>query len=204
MKRLILGFLSLLTVGQMALVALPVGAQTSGQIESDPLKLLQQTNVQQGGAAEAGRQLPLVIGRIIRTILGLLGIIFLVLMVYAGFLWMTARGDSKKVDQAKQLITGAIIGVIIISSAYAITAWVLTAATGTNLVSSEEESSGEEESGGGEKKASGESCVADEDCASDTCAFSLGQCSNDADVECFDDTDCSGGTCEGATDKKCD
>ena len=127
MKRLILGFLSLLTVGQMALVALPVGAQTSGQIESDPLKLLQQTNVQQGGAAEAGRQLPLVIGRIIRTILGLLGIIFLVLMVYAGFLWMTARGESDPVDKAKDIIRQSIIGIIIIFLAYALTGFIINA-----------------------------------------------------------------------------
>ncbi len=85
--------------------------------------------------AAAGNSIPkkeiaTIIGRILRTALGFVGTLFLLLMVYAGFLYMTAAGDSKKVDQAKQLITGAIIGVIIIASAYAITGFVLTAATG--------------------------------------------------------------------------
>jgi hypothetical protein len=124
MKRLILGFLTLLTMGQMALVAMPVGAQ---EIEDDPLKLLEETDIQQGGAAEAGSQLPLVIGRIIRTILGLLGIIFLVLMVYAGFLWMTARGESDPVDKAKDIIKQSIIGIIIIFVAYALTGFIINA-----------------------------------------------------------------------------
>jgi hypothetical protein len=70
------------------------------------------------------------IGRILRVATGLVGTIFLVLMIYAGFLWMTARGDSKKVEQAKQLIMGAIIGTIIVASAYAITSFVLNAASG--------------------------------------------------------------------------
>lgn len=124
MKKLILGFLSLLTMGQMALVALPAGAQT---IESDPLKLLEQTGVQQGSAQDAGKQLPIMIGRIIRTLLGLLGIIFLVLIVYAGFLWMTARGESDPVDKAKDIIKQAIIGIIIVFVAYALTGFIINA-----------------------------------------------------------------------------
>lgn len=124
MKRLLLGFLALLTFGQMALVALPVSAQ---QIEDNPLNLLQQTNLQQGSAADAGKQLPAMIGRIIRTLLGLLGIIFLVLMVYAGFLWMTARGESDPVDKAKDIIKQAIIGIIIVMVAYALTGFIINA-----------------------------------------------------------------------------
>ena len=124
MKRIILGFLTLLTAGQMALVALPVGAQTPGQIQDDPLKGLEATKLG-GDPATAGTQLPLLIGKIIRTILGLLGIIFLVLMVYAGFLWMTARGESDAVDKAKDIIKQAIIGVIIVFLAYALTGFVI-------------------------------------------------------------------------------
>lgn len=74
------------------------------------------------------KDLAVVIGNLVATALRLVGMLFLVLMIYAGFLWMTARGDSKKVDQAKQLITGAVIGVLIISMAYAITIFVLSAA----------------------------------------------------------------------------
>ena len=135
MKRLILGFLTLLTAGQMALVALPAGAQTPGQIQDDPLKGLSETKLG-GDPSQAGTQLPQTIGKIIRTILGLLGIIFLVLMVYAGFLWMTARGESDPVDKAKDIIRQSIIGIIIIFLAYALTGFIINAVvnatTGTN------------------------------------------------------------------------
>ena len=64
---------------------------------------------------------------VINAILGLLGIIFLVLTLYAGFLWMTAAGNDDQVGKAKSILTAAIIGIIIIVAAYAITNFVLTA-----------------------------------------------------------------------------
>lgn len=70
--------------------------------------------------------LPTTIGKIIGVALSLLGVIFLVLMIYGGFLWMTARGDGGQVDKAKGMITTAIVGLIIVLSAYAITYFVIT------------------------------------------------------------------------------
>ena len=66
------------------------------------------------------------IGMILGTALSLVGVVFLVLMVYGGFLWMTSAGDSEKVKKAKGLITSAIIGIIIIASGYIITNFILT------------------------------------------------------------------------------
>lgn len=68
--------------------------------------------------------LPGAIGRIIGAVLSLLGVIFLILMIYGGFIWMTARGNETKVTEAKDLITSALIGLIIVLAAYAITAFV--------------------------------------------------------------------------------
>ena len=65
------------------------------------------------------------IGQIIGVALSLLGVIFLILMIYGGFLWMTARGDGGQIDKAKGLMTAAIIGLIIVLSAYAITYFVM-------------------------------------------------------------------------------
>jgi len=61
------------------------------------------------------------IASLIAAALTLLGIIFLVLVVYAGFLWMTAAGNSENVEKAQKIITMAIIGLVIVISAYAIT-----------------------------------------------------------------------------------
>ncbi len=70
------------------------------------------------------------IGRIINIFLGFLGVIFLVLLLYAGFLWMTAQGDPKTVEKAKNILKQAVIGLVIIASAWAITTFVLNALSG--------------------------------------------------------------------------
>jgi len=46
------------------------------------------------------------------------------LVIYGGFLWMTARGNEQQVTKAKDLIISAVIGLVIVLAAYAITAYV--------------------------------------------------------------------------------
>lgn len=64
------------------------------------------------------------VGGIVGLILSFIGIIFLVLTVYAGFLWMTAQGNSGQVEKAKDLLINAIIGLVIVSAAYSITMFI--------------------------------------------------------------------------------
>jgi Zn-dependent protease with chaperone function len=66
------------------------------------------------------------IPRIINVILGLLGTVATVLMVYAGFSWMTAAGNDDKIETAKKTIFAAVLGLIIIMMSYAITRFVTT------------------------------------------------------------------------------
>ncbi|MEK7665517.1 MAG: hypothetical protein AAB337_01405 [Patescibacteria group bacterium] len=72
------------------------------------------------GTSGGPQSLTTTIGTIISTVLGLLGIIFLILAVYAGFLWMTSQGSEEKVKKAQQILTSSIIGLIITLAAYAI------------------------------------------------------------------------------------
>ncbi len=65
-----------------------------------------------------------IVGAIIGTFLSLLGVIFLILIIYGGFIWMTSTGNEIKVLKAKKVITQAVIGLIIILSAYSITSFV--------------------------------------------------------------------------------
>jgi len=69
--------------------------------------------------------IPTVAGGIIKIFLSILSIIFIALMLYGGYLWMTARGNQEQVTKAKELITSAVIGLIIVIAAYAITYFVL-------------------------------------------------------------------------------
>lgn len=65
------------------------------------------------------------IAAVIQTALSFLGVVFLLLIIYGGYLWMTARGNETQVEKAKDLLTAAIIGLIIVVSAYAISYFVM-------------------------------------------------------------------------------
>lgn len=65
------------------------------------------------------------VSNFIAIILGLVGVIFLALIIYGGFLWMTAAGNEKQVETAKNIISRAAIGLIIIVLAYAITFFII-------------------------------------------------------------------------------
>lgn len=64
-------------------------------------------------------------GKFIKAFLSLLGVMFLILMLYAGYNWMIAHGDEQKVTKAKDTLRTSIIGLAIILSAYAIYSFVL-------------------------------------------------------------------------------
>lgn len=76
-----------------------------------------------------------IIGRIIQIALSFLGVIALILVMYAGFLWATSNGEEDKVNQAKKILSNAIVGLVIILSAWGIATFVLSQlgkATGVN------------------------------------------------------------------------
>jgi len=71
-----------------------------------------------------------IIGNVIFALLSFSGILLLGIMLYAGFLWMTAGGDTDQIKKARQYIQNAIIGLIIITASYAIVNFVLTQLSG--------------------------------------------------------------------------
>ena len=104
-------------VAILTMVLLPAAVHGQGTIDNagSNLDIL-------GGFLGGGVQgdLPTVVGIAIRTGLSLVGMIFFILMFYAGYLWMTARGESDQVDKAKKIIIASSIGLVIVVSAYAI------------------------------------------------------------------------------------
>ena len=66
-----------------------------------------------------------IVGQFLKVFIGFLGIVLLVVIIYGGFLWMTAGGDETQVQKAKAWILNGIIGLIIVLLAYAITNFVV-------------------------------------------------------------------------------
>lgn len=62
-----------------------------------------------------------IIALLIKVVLGFLAIIFLVLMILAGFKWMTAAGNEDQVKKAQATIKMAVIGLLIVLAAYGVT-----------------------------------------------------------------------------------
>ncbi|MFH1522453.1 MAG: hypothetical protein ABIE43_01380 [Patescibacteria group bacterium] len=74
-----------------------------------------------------------IVSIVIQIALSFLGVIFLVLMIYAGYLWMTARGNEEQATKARNIITAAVIGLVIVLMAYAISYLVIDKIGGTTL-----------------------------------------------------------------------
>lgn len=92
----------------LALGGLDTTAKGAGYVEKDLLKI--------GGNA-------------VNIILSFVGVLFLIMMIVGGFMWMTSSGNPGTPEKpgrtmkAQRLITAGVIGLVIVLSAYAITAW---------------------------------------------------------------------------------
>jgi len=63
--------------------------------------------------------------KIVQWALGFLGLIAVIMIMYGGFVWMTAAGNTDKVDKAKKIIIRAVIGLVIVLLAWAITLFIM-------------------------------------------------------------------------------
>lgn len=77
-----------------------------------------------GGFADATEtSLASNLGLIVNVILSLLGVMFVILIIFAGVKWMTAGGNEKQIEEAQKKISNTVIGLLIVIAAYSI--WTL-------------------------------------------------------------------------------
>lgn len=82
--------------------------------------------VNSSGKAVESKDIAVLIGEIAQIFLIFLGVIFLVLFVYAGILWMTAAGNDEKISKSKSIMASAAIGLFFVLAASAITYFVMS------------------------------------------------------------------------------
>jgi len=90
-----------------------------------------------------------IIVKVIRVALGFLGIIAVAIFLYGGWLWMTSGGNEEKIGKAKKTLINAIIGIIIIMSAFIIVNFILNMLEGGDGIGSGPPTSRPPSSGGG-------------------------------------------------------
>ena len=64
--------------------------------------------------------------RVITVLLGFLGIIAIIIILWGGFRWMTSAGSEEKVAEAKKILTAGIIGLVIIFISFALASFVIS------------------------------------------------------------------------------
>lgn len=80
----------------------------------------------QGGTTD----IPTIIGGITSALIGFIGVLLFLYLLYGGFLWMTSQGEKPKVEAAQGVIKNAVIGMIIIALSYAIATFVIDQLSG--------------------------------------------------------------------------
>jgi hypothetical protein len=106
-----------------------VKVQAAGKITDAKNNVTVTSKIGYGDKGLENTNLQSIVGAIIRGVLTLVGALFLVLIVYGGYNWMVDRGDSERVKIAKDTITRAIVGLIIVMGAYVITGFILSRLT---------------------------------------------------------------------------
>lgn len=140
LKKILSAFLVLLTLCVFGFACLRPTLATESSTIWESI-----TDEEEGGLKEIGstvfgnetpkNTIPEIIARIVKYLLTFLGVIFITLIVYGGFVYMTAMGASDKVENAKNIIISASVGLAIILASYSFTYFILdslTKATGTN------------------------------------------------------------------------
>ena len=117
MKKL---FLLALSICILFIPLLFVSASTSSTGLGAAMGKLKNTTQGSGLSSD----LETTLGAVIQGALSLVGTVFLILTVYAGVLWMTARGDDAQVEKSTKIIRASVIGLFLTLSAYAITFYI--------------------------------------------------------------------------------
>lgn len=79
-----------------------------------------------GFGANAPQTPEVIVANIVKVIIGFIGMLLVILILYGGFLWMTSAGNEQKIDKAKEILKNSIIGLLITMIAYSIAFWVST------------------------------------------------------------------------------
>lgn len=83
------------------------------------------------------------VGRILNGVIGISGLIFLIMFVYSGLLFLIAGGEEGPIKKAKSIMTYSVIGIVVIAGAYIIVNTIFQAITTSNpLIAPAEKSVG--------------------------------------------------------------
>jgi len=128
-KKIVLGVLVVGTVLLPLKLALATDLQLDGtsnfNVQSNSVLQTIKDNTKLGGYDNVASQGPIeTTALIVNFLLGLLGSIALALTVYAGYIWLIARGDESEIERAKAILVGSVTGMLLVLSSYTVLGYV--------------------------------------------------------------------------------
>src|SRR3989338_5800157 len=115
-----------------------------------------------------------IIGRVLGAALSLVGVIFFLLMLYGGIMWMTARGNEQQTGKALSTMVSAAIGLAIVLASYLLVSFLFQAVGATETASACADP----------LVGLGQSCTDNADCPSETTCGSSSICVSASDSLC--------------------
>jgi type IV secretory pathway VirB2 component (pilin) len=109
--------------------AAPTGTSTgNGTPSTSTTALTNPIGTKICAATESGQQcIQHVLGSVIKTAMGIVGSIALLMAVWGGFLWLTSMGNESRVETGKKTLIWSILGLVLIFGAYALTNYIFSA-----------------------------------------------------------------------------
>lgn len=92
----------------------------SNAFASDSIPQLRPENTSGANPVDLEQSVSGIVGTILNFVFFGIGIAALLYLLWAGYKYITAGGDTKKAGEARQAILNAVIGIAIVVSAYAI------------------------------------------------------------------------------------
>lgn len=110
----------------LILVQVFLSSPVSAQLLNNTAGLDSMTIETKNAAGLGNMSIGQLVSSIIKVVLGFLSIVFLILIVMAGFKWMTAGGNEEQIKKSTATIKAAVIGLVIVLAAYTITYFIFT------------------------------------------------------------------------------
>ena len=117
-------FLSLLLIVSAPIAVFAVNTPPPNEAQTNNYGL--DTAANNTGLIDKSQAPQVIVGQVVGVILSFVGVIFLLLTIYAGLRWMLAQGNEAEIEKAKGTLISSVIGLIIVLAAYALTAFIGT------------------------------------------------------------------------------
>ena len=76
-------------------------------------------------ALRTSTELPDIIGGLIGSVIAILGAVLFIYLLWGGYKYMTAAGEREKVQEAKDTIKNAVIGIVIVALSFALSTFII-------------------------------------------------------------------------------